>query len=405
MLPDGHTEDNSSSALDRSLSSASLHSWNLFRKRVPSRVPLEPPPARAYHSRFLQNSRNDERGKISGTSRSNAKVRKEDERWSRRGSYQKVREGGRHNGNLVDSSSSSVPLGPTPDIEASHRRHAEGRASETTDNLAWPSATIAEHHYGNTDFREQYHYRLHIPRQLRADQDLGALTSSATVESFRRSASRNAEQRRPFLEHRTPFLGNLHGLTYQHEAAMEARDRLDERLRSRAFRNHSDEDARRYDEIWETFRQDHLAALGLHIDFGSSSEKVLQPTGLSKALIMHLHREVFVPKITVRDKTVGDMKFEPSEQDDCSVCLEHFVSGQLLICLPCKHRFHPDCVTPWLETHGQCPYCRAKISSKGTGETSSSDGSGTGYATAPNERIAVAWLETTNSELSRLAIR
>ena len=42
------------------------------------------------------------------------------------------------------------------------------------------------------------------------------------MESFRRSASRNAEQRRPSLEHRTPFLGKLHGLTYQHEAAMEA---------------------------------------------------------------------------------------------------------------------------------------------------------------------------------------
>lgn len=49
------------------------------------------------------------------------------------------------------------------------------------------------------------------------------------------------------------------------------------------------------------------------------------------------------------------------ETDDCSICLESFSMGKILICWPCKHRFHFKCLTAWLSAHAQCPNCRAYI--------------------------------------------
>ena len=40
----------------------------------------------------------------------------------------------------------------------------------------------------------------------------------------------------------------------------------------------------------------------------------------------------------------------------CSVCVEDFEKGQDVRVLPCKHRFHPDCIDPWLlNVSGTCP--------------------------------------------------
>lgn len=40
----------------------------------------------------------------------------------------------------------------------------------------------------------------------------------------------------------------------------------------------------------------------------------------------------------------------------CSVCVEDFEKGQDLRMLPCQHRFHPECIDPWLlNVSGTCP--------------------------------------------------
>ncbi len=40
----------------------------------------------------------------------------------------------------------------------------------------------------------------------------------------------------------------------------------------------------------------------------------------------------------------------------CSVCVEDFEKGQDVRVLPCKHRFHPECIDPWLlNVSGTCP--------------------------------------------------
>lgn len=161
-----------------------------------------------------------------------------------------------------------------------------------------------------------------------------------------------------------------------------------------------DEDSWSDDELLERGIQEWLAAVGFeeaaHSDVHSLSEQ-----GLSKSLIRRLQKVVFVPNVPRADAGVAS---DHSELEDCSVCLEHFVSGQQLISLPCKHRFHPDCLTPWLESHAKCPYCRAKVSFEGTGAASSSQ-TGNGSAVSLTEDDLIAWMEAVDSELSQLSVR
>ncbi|XP_039006095.1 E3 ubiquitin-protein ligase SIRP1-like [Hibiscus syriacus] len=45
----------------------------------------------------------------------------------------------------------------------------------------------------------------------------------------------------------------------------------------------------------------------------------------------------------------------------CSVCLEDIEIGSEAKEMPCKHKFHSGCITPWLELHSSCPVCRYKL--------------------------------------------
>lgn len=47
----------------------------------------------------------------------------------------------------------------------------------------------------------------------------------------------------------------------------------------------------------------------------------------------------------------------------CAVCLDEFIIGSEAKEMPCKHKFHGDCITPWLELHSSCPVCRYQLPS------------------------------------------
>jgi hypothetical protein len=50
----------------------------------------------------------------------------------------------------------------------------------------------------------------------------------------------------------------------------------------------------------------------------------------------------------------------------CSICLDDFESGELLVLLPrCQHAFHKECIQPWLtERQGCCPLCKTDVYEK-----------------------------------------
>lgn len=68
----------------------------------------------------------------------------------------------------------------------------------------------------------------------------------------------------------------------------------------------------------------------------------------------------------VKTETAGD-HFKPRVEEEgdrrnsengltCSVCTDDFVRGQSVRVLPCNHKFHPECIDPWLlNVSGTCP--------------------------------------------------
>jgi hypothetical protein len=44
--------------------------------------------------------------------------------------------------------------------------------------------------------------------------------------------------------------------------------------------------------------------------------------------------------------------------DECTICLSEFENDEVLLVLPCNHRFHQECITEWLTCSNKCPLCR-----------------------------------------------
>ncbi|XP_010462406.1 PREDICTED: E3 ubiquitin-protein ligase RING1-like [Camelina sativa] len=58
-------------------------------------------------------------------------------------------------------------------------------------------------------------------------------------------------------------------------------------------------------------------------------------------------------------EALSTVKIEETLQ--CSVCLDDFEIGTEAKLMPCKHKFHADCLLPWLELHSSCPVCRFQL--------------------------------------------
>ena len=52
---------------------------------------------------------------------------------------------------------------------------------------------------------------------------------------------------------------------------------------------------------------------------------------------------------------------------ECAVCKDAFAAGDEATRLPCKHLYHGDCISPWLESHSTCPVCRHQMPTEADG--------------------------------------
>lgn len=55
------------------------------------------------------------------------------------------------------------------------------------------------------------------------------------------------------------------------------------------------------------------------------------------------------------------IKYESNMQlDDCVICMDNYINNDIVIDLPCHHKFHEKCIENWLKNNSyKCPICRA----------------------------------------------
>ncbi|KAM0861197.1 hypothetical protein ACQ4PT_046056 [Festuca glaucescens] len=47
--------------------------------------------------------------------------------------------------------------------------------------------------------------------------------------------------------------------------------------------------------------------------------------------------------------------------EECAVCKDGVAAGERVKRMPCSHRYHEECIVPWLQVRNSCPLCRFEL--------------------------------------------
>ncbi|KAF1001679.1 uncharacterized protein LOC141713617 [Apium graveolens] len=128
-------------------------------------------------------------------------------------------------------------------------------------------------------------------------------------------------------------------------AAREAKERLDERLRSQ-YRKLEPKRRNSTGRISSSVALEGRTTTREEVRNQEPSAGLRRSSSSSKRLMMSWAKL---------------RSWKSSDQEECAVCLEHFKSSEDLSFLPCAHRFHSKCLLPWLQENAHCPCCRNPI--------------------------------------------
>lgn len=89
--------------------------------------------------------------------------------------------------------------------------------------------------------------------------------------------------------------------------------------------------------------------------------EIINDFSIEENLRRELHEMLFQ-----MDETVSPIQYPQDaileEEADCSICFEKIEAGEKIYNIPCKHIFHKECMTKWIDRRKKsCPMCRRCI--------------------------------------------
>ncbi|KAK8485235.1 hypothetical protein V6N13_117089 [Hibiscus sabdariffa] len=104
------------------------------------------------------------------------------------------------------------------------------------------------------------------------------------------------------------------------------------------------------DENVEPFFEDSEAEYEmLFRQFAENENAFIERPPASKSVVMNLPSVVVTQEDLVNNNAL------------CAVCKDDIKVGETMKQLPCAHRYHGDCITPWLGIRNTCPVCRHEL--------------------------------------------
>lgn len=95
-------------------------------------------------------------------------------------------------------------------------------------------------------------------------------------------------------------------------------------------------------------------------DGANTSRQQNTTTSINSAMTQRLNQVEATAKPAVPDSPfLKRVVSRPNEL--CAVCLEKVRGKKKVMRLPCSHKYHSDCVLPWLAAHPDCPCCRTAV--------------------------------------------
>ncbi|KAF5175859.1 hypothetical protein FRX31_034550 [Thalictrum thalictroides] len=94
---------------------------------------------------------------------------------------------------------------------------------------------------------------------------------------------------------------------------------------------------------------------GSRFDDHAGSETGINNRNKSSALI--------IESLRISQQSVSSLNKISDQTTDCGICLEPWdEEGKQEWILPCKHKFHSECICEWVKSSGtSCPFCRSII--------------------------------------------
>ena len=77
----------------------------------------------------------------------------------------------------------------------------------------------------------------------------------------------------------------------------------------------------------------------------------------------HISQEALILQLpSIKHTNIKKRKTERTEDNICSICMEHYDEDDTLSLLPCAHKYHTDCIRPWFaQGEKSCPHCKIDV--------------------------------------------